>query len=57
MHRANTKQDKGSDAAQDDLRALVRLLARQAAQEFVTSSLTDSCGETNDQTIKPPARA
>ena len=57
MHRAYPKQDKGPDAAQDELRALVRLLARQAAQEFVASSLTDTVGEDHDQTITPPARS
>ena len=57
MHRAYTHQDNEPDAAQDVLRALVRLLACQAAQEFVASSLTDTVGEDHDQTITPPARS
>lgn len=57
MRRASPKQEIRTSAAQDDLCALVRLLARQAAQEFVASSLTDRCGEDHDQTIYPPARS
>ena len=57
MRRDYPQQDKGPDAAQDELRALVRLLAHQAAQEFVAPSLTDTVGEDHDQTIKPPARS
>jgi len=56
VHRAYPQQDNEPDAARDDLRALVRLLARQAAQEFVASSLTTTLGEDHDQTFTPPAR-
>ncbi len=56
MHSAYPHKDNEPNAAQDVLRALVRLLARQAAQEFVASSLTNTLGETHDQTAIPPAR-
>ena len=57
LRRVYPQQDDGSSVVQDELRALVRLLAHQAAQEFVASSLTDTVGEEHDQTITPPARS
>lgn len=57
MRKASPSHEFRTSEAQDELRALVHLLARQAAQEFVASLLTDRCGEDHDQTIYPPARS
>lgn len=57
VRKASPSHEIGTDVAQDYLRALVRLLARQAAQDFVASSLTDRVGEDHEQTIYPPARS
>ena len=57
LRRDYPQQDNGLSGAQDELLALVRLLAHQAAQEFVASSLTDTVEEDHDQTITPPARS
>ncbi len=45
MGKARTPQDDQTSATQDQLRALVRLLALRAAQDFVSSSLTVPTGE------------
>ena len=50
MRKASPKQYIGTSVAQDDLRALVRLLAVHAARELVASGLTDQPGEAHAQT-------
>lgn len=52
MHNASPKQDIETSVAQGDLRALVRLLAVQAAREFVASGLTGQPGEAHAQSSR-----
>lgn len=54
MRRASPKQEIRTSAAQGDLRALVRLLAVQAAREFVASGLTEQPGEVHVQSSRTP---
>lgn len=48
MNTAGRQQQGQNRQAQDQLRALVRLLARQAALECVTSALTNATGTEAD---------
>lgn len=57
VRKESPSDEIGRVVAQDHLRALVRLVARQAAQEFVASSLTDRVGEDHDQTTYTPDRS
>lgn len=52
MRNALPKQEVETSVAQCDLRALVRLLAVQAAREFVASCLTEQPGEAHAQSSR-----
>jgi hypothetical protein len=55
MHQASHQKDDPTRPAQDHLRALVRLLARTVAQEFVASSSASSNQE-DPADARPPRR-